>query len=112
MCWRLLIDEYGHKLHYVKGSYNVVANVLNRLDLSLKLSSQFNESIKNMPDSRLLADAFSIDIDQCLLTYKSIMKAQQKDKDIIKRAQISLQLSSALFIGEEIHDSCNVKMIK
>ena len=34
MRWRLLLEEFGPKLLYIKGEQNIVANALSRLDLS------------------------------------------------------------------------------
>ena len=31
-CWRLLLEEYGHTIVYVKGSHNTVADAISRLD--------------------------------------------------------------------------------
>ena len=33
MRWRLLIEEFGPIIKYIKGPKNIVANVLSRLDL-------------------------------------------------------------------------------
>ena len=34
MRWRLLLEEFGPKLLYIKGEHNIVADALSRLDLS------------------------------------------------------------------------------
>ena len=51
MRWRLLIEEYGPELRYVKGSHNVVADALSRLDLEPKLVGEYDESILETPTS-------------------------------------------------------------
>jgi len=33
MRWRLILEEYGPELHYIKGEHNVVADALSHLDL-------------------------------------------------------------------------------
>ena len=33
MRWRLLLEEFGPELHYIKGEDNVVADVLSRMDI-------------------------------------------------------------------------------
>ena len=33
MRWRLLIEEFGPTIEYIKGPTNIVANALSRLDL-------------------------------------------------------------------------------
>jgi hypothetical protein len=40
MRWRLLIEEYGPTLQYVKGVNNVVADALSRLELDLSLATE------------------------------------------------------------------------
>ena len=34
MCWRLILEEFGPTLTYIKGENNVVADTLSRLDLT------------------------------------------------------------------------------
>ena len=34
MCWRLILEEFGPELKYIKGENNVVADALSRLDMS------------------------------------------------------------------------------
>ena len=34
MCWRLILEEFGPELKYMKGENNVVANALSCLDMS------------------------------------------------------------------------------
>jgi hypothetical protein len=33
MCWRLLIEQFGPELIYIKGKHNVAADALSRLPL-------------------------------------------------------------------------------
>ena len=33
-CWRLLLEEYGLKIVYIKGVHNTVADVISHLDFS------------------------------------------------------------------------------
>ena len=37
MRWRLYLEEYGPILHYIKGTHNMVADALSRLDLYLSI---------------------------------------------------------------------------
>jgi len=32
MRWRLVLEEYGPELRYIKGEHNIVADALSRLD--------------------------------------------------------------------------------
>ena len=34
MCWRLILEEFGPELKYIKGENNVVADALSRLEMS------------------------------------------------------------------------------
>ena len=34
MCWRLILEEFGPELKYIKGENNAVANALSRLEMS------------------------------------------------------------------------------
>ena len=34
MCWRLILEEFGPELKYIKGENNVVADALFRLEMS------------------------------------------------------------------------------
>ena len=33
MRWRLVLEEYGPQLHYIKGENNIIADALSRLDI-------------------------------------------------------------------------------
>ena len=33
ICWRLVLEEYGPELKYIKGEHNVVADALSCLDM-------------------------------------------------------------------------------
>ena len=34
MYWRLILEEFGRQLHYIKGKDNVVADALSRLEMT------------------------------------------------------------------------------
>jgi hypothetical protein len=34
MRWRLLLEEFGGELRYIQGEHNIVADTLNRLDIT------------------------------------------------------------------------------
>ena len=75
MRWRLLIEEFGPELHYLPGKKNVVADCLSRLEYDEDDVSQ---------DHFALEDE---DINEYPLSYKIIMKYQQKDKALLKEAK-------------------------
>jgi RNase H-like domain found in reverse transcriptase len=60
MRWRLLIEEHGPTLEYVKGVNNVVADALSRLELDPPLETESDPSIMETPTSRQLAEAFHL----------------------------------------------------
>jgi hypothetical protein len=41
-CWRLLLEEYGPKIIYIKGFHNTVAYAILRLDYDPKLNTTNN----------------------------------------------------------------------
>jgi len=103
MRWRLIIEEYGPTLEYVKGEKNVVADALSRLDLSPSLATESNPSVLEQPTTRQLAEAFALTKEdfnnKCPLTLKSLMREQQKDNKLIKRARDSSTLTLRSFHG-------------
>jgi hypothetical protein len=103
MRWRLIIEEYGPTLEYVKGKKNVVADALSCLDLSPSLATESNPLITEHPTTRQLAEAFALTNEdfnnKCPLTLKTLMREQQKDKDLIKRARGSSALTLRSFHG-------------
>ena len=56
MCWRLILEEFGTELKYIKGENNVVADAFYRLEMSdnqeiLNISELYGYSDKDLPDS-------------------------------------------------------------
>ena len=77
MRWRLIIEEFGPKLLYIKGENNVVADALSRLALK---EEEFS----------LDAFAFSAkDVKGFPLTYKYIYEAQQADAELLRTSKES-----------------------
>ena len=79
MRWRLLIEEFGPKIEYIKGPKNVVADALSRLDLlsptdpaeELDTAESFGLDKDDLP-----GDAFPV-------TYQLINREQQLDKTLL-----------------------------
>ena len=72
MCWRLILEEFGPELKYVKGENNVFADALSRLENIpnqdiLNISELYGINDKDLPDS-----AYPI-------RYQDIAKAQETD---------------------------------
>ena len=71
MRWRLLIEEFGPELRYIKGELNIVADVLSRL---------------NIKEEEFSMDAFAFDDEDFPesypLSYKEIAFQQKKDSEL------------------------------
>ena len=72
MCWRLILEEFGPELKYIKGENDVVADTLSRLEMSdnqeiLNISELYGYNDKDLTDS-----AYPI-------RYHDIAKAQEND---------------------------------
>ena len=73
MRWRLLIKEFGPELIYLPGVKNVIADCLSRLEY------------KNNDKP---TDHFALneeDVNAYPLSYKLIMKYQQKDSELLQK---------------------------
>jgi hypothetical protein len=51
MRWRLVLEEYGPELRYIKGEHNIIADALSRLDL--------DDSIPRRHQRKLLDECFN-----------------------------------------------------
>ena len=56
MRWRLMIEEFGPELKYIKGENNVVADALSHLEMSnnqeiLNISELYGYNDEDLPDS-------------------------------------------------------------
>jgi hypothetical protein len=78
MRWRLLLEEYGPKLTYVKGTNNIVADALSRLDISEEEFSEEAFAIELATEEDFPADY--------PLSYKEIAYRQQRDEKLLKDA--------------------------
>ena len=72
MRWRLLIEEFGPKLTYIKGVNNIVADALSRMRLSEDNFSQeaFAAGDEDLPP-------------ECPLTFSAILREQDADDDLV-----------------------------
>ena len=82
MRWRLLIEEYGPELVYIKGEHNVVADALSRLDSK---ESKIPNSPAAMAD--LFAKKEKVPEDAYPLHFKLIQRYQLADKSLKKLAE-------------------------
>jgi hypothetical protein len=96
MRWRLLIEEYGPELHYVKGEHNIVADALSRLNRT-------NTTPVDTPELNVFTNSVYAlakkDITEVYsLKYAHIEKAQQQDESLKKLVQ-SREYSFTVFHG-------------
>ena len=87
MRWRLIIEEFSPALFYIKGSNNIVADALSRLDKIDYPNKSSNESKNNKVEPTLesLSENFALNKEDVLhpTSFKTIMRFQQKDKSLI-----------------------------
>ena len=85
MRWRLLLEEFGPELVYIKGSKNIVADALSRLPLtedSVQELKTFEEvTLYNAEITK--QDEF----ENYPLKYKTILKHQKEDKELLANAE-------------------------
>ena len=92
MRWRLLIEEFGPELHYIKGELNIVADVLSRLELK---------------EEEFSLDAFALDAvekDGYPLAYPILVREQRKDKTLNAKIR-ELERVEATDIKDKIQGS-------
>ena len=72
MCWRLILEEFGPELKYIKGENNVIADALSRLKMS------DNQEIINISELYGYNDA-DLPYSAYPIRYHNIAKAQETD---------------------------------
>jgi hypothetical protein len=80
--WRLLLEEYGPKILYIKGEHNTVADALSRLDMiaSPKKGSKAKPKQVNMTFANLLSRA---DLEnKSESKFNSVFVVEQEDGEI------------------------------
>ena len=93
MRWQLILEELSPELIYIKGSKNIVADALSRLDKidNLNNNSSKNDNIINKVEPTLesLSEHFALNKEDVLhpTSFKTIMRFQQKDKSLIQIAK-------------------------
>ena len=93
MRWRLLIEEFGPTIKYIKGPKNIVANALSRLDLvSLPSNVQDLANCYGLDKDDLPSNAFPI-------TYQLINHEQNKDKTLLT----TIKLGAKHYTLKEFH---------
>ena len=80
--WRLMLEEYGPEIKYIKGTDNDAAEALGRL---LIINSDVTKSDIT---SEHLVESYCVDkldSDTLPLTYQTIDKYQRKDKELVEK---------------------------
>ena len=91
--WRLIIEEYSPTIEYIKGTKNVVADALSRLELLSDNDLQAPADCYGLDDEDLPEDAFPV-------SYQLLDREQHKDKTLLARlASDSKQYSLRKFRG-------------
>ena len=81
MGWQLILEEYSPELIYIKGSKNVVADALSRLDkidILNKTRNSYNNNNKLEPFLESLSENFALNKKDVLhpTSFKTIMRFQ------------------------------------
>ena len=95
MRWRLILEEYGPELRYIKGENNVVADALSRLEIMDQPISKDSASMAEhygLEEDDLPKDAFP-------LRYKTLMIHQQTDKELLEKARDNDGYTLNIFCG-------------
>jgi RNase H-like domain found in reverse transcriptase/Integrase zinc binding domain/Reverse transcriptase (RNA-dependent DNA polymerase) len=102
MRWRLILEEYGPELCYTKGSHNIVADALSRLELtddtSLSLEEFFERNAQwfgMTKDTQKPTDVLS----SFPLTYRNIKHAQRHDHELLRSLEQKDTYSLKIFCG-------------
>ena len=97
MRWRLYIEEYSPDLQYIKGTKNIVADALSRLDVTEPDSSdQFQQYVNVL---ECFAKDAEDDIDVYPLAYSFLAKAQKASKQLMK----ILNMKDSLYKTQDFH---------
>ena len=93
MRWWLILEEFSPELIYIKGSKNIVADALSRLDKIDNVNNTSSNNIDNNnkvePTLESLSEHFALNKEDVLhpTSFKTIMRFQQKDKSLIEIAK-------------------------
>ena len=89
MRWQLDLEELSPELIYIKGSKNIVADALSRLDKIDNLNNTSSNDKRVEPTLESLNEHFALNKEDVLhpTSFKTIMRFQQKDKSLIEIAK-------------------------
>jgi hypothetical protein len=84
MCWRLYIEEYSPDLQYIKGTHNVVADALSRVDINEEPLEDSTKTFLGLLDCFTKTKQTKEIEDFQPLNYLQLQKAQENDKSMMK----------------------------
>ena len=99
MRWRLLIEEYGPEIKYIKGENNIVADALSRLDID-----ETNPTMEYEITNDMLAERYDISKlsdNEHPVTFRTIEKHQKKDRTLINKLKTNKNYTLKTFRGGE-----------
>ena len=83
MRWRLILEEYGPELRYIKGPHNIVADAFSRLPM---VDDDANQELSHLDVAELNAELYAYDVedapDSFPLTYAKIANGQENDEEL------------------------------
>jgi hypothetical protein len=82
MKWRLYIEEYSPELQYIKGTHNVVAGALSRLEINETPIQDTRETFLGLMECFGLKQPDETDFHP--LNFKHLLKTQENDKTTMK----------------------------
>ena len=94
MRWRLILEKFNPELIYIQGSKNIAADALSRLEI-VDTPNPVKYYIKSINEHYGL----EYDIISHPTNYKTIMRNQQKDNELIKIIQNNKDYSIQNFHG-------------
>ena len=84
MCWRLLIEEFGPELRYIKRTNSVVADALSRLATN-PAATPTSHLTPEAEAETFAYDKVDLPSDFHPLRYRDISKAQNADKALLEK---------------------------
>ena len=92
MRWRLILEEFGPELKYIKGEKNVVADALSRLEMDNSIDTVNPTECFGYDDDDLPANSYPV-------RYRDIAKAQRKETKLVDKLTTHESYTEVTFRG-------------